>query len=225
MIIEAHNLSKVYKLPYEEITALDGISFNIEAGEFVAIMGPSGAGKTTLLNLIGALDTPTSGRLCVAGYNLCNCKEKDMLSIRRKHIGFVFEEFLLLSSLTAEENVELPLYFLKQKSGDIPREVLENVGLGKRKRHLPCELSGGELQRVSIARALVTSPDIILADEPTGNLDTKNAQNIFALFKRFNEEDRKTIIVATHNVKLAYCAKRIIHLLDGRIIKDERISG
>jgi putative ABC transport system ATP-binding protein len=224
MIIEAKNLRKIYKLPYYEIEALKGITFQIEKGEFISIMGPSGAGKTTLLNLIGALDTPTSGKLRILEYQIKeDFKESALLSLRRKNIGFVFEEFLLIQSLSAVENVFLPLYFLGDREGR-PDKILEELGLRDRLEHLPYELSGGELQRVAIARALATSPKILIADEPTGNLDTNNAKYIFSLFKRLNEELGITIIVATHNIKLAYFSKRIIHLLDGRIIKDERIS-
>jgi putative ABC transport system ATP-binding protein len=219
----AKKLSKTYKLPYQSIEALKGIDFSIKEGEFIAIMGPSGAGKTTLLNLIGCLDTLTDGYLEVLGKNLSKIKEKELINVRKGRISFVFEEFLLISSLNAKDNVGLPLYFLNKKRNVY--ELLEKVGLKHRMEHFPSELSGGELQRVAIARAMAISPRLLLADEPTGNLDTNNAENIFYLFRKLNEENNITIIVATHNVKLAYKTKRIIHLRDGKIIKDEKLSN
>ena len=225
-IIEAGNLRKTYKLPGEKINALKGISFNVKHGEFVAIMGPSGAGKTTLLNLIGGLDNLSAGELKVLGNELSRLKEKELSRIRRKSIGFVFQDFLLIPSLTALENVEMAMYLAKT---DVNREsavnILKKVGLGHRLKHLPQELSGGEMQRVAIARALAISPKVLLADEPTGNLDTKNSQNIFDLLKQLNEEEGLTVLMATHNTKLGYQSKRAIHLLDGNIEEDQKISG
>jgi putative ABC transport system ATP-binding protein len=223
-IIDASKLRKVYKLPAEEITALKDINFQIEQGEFVTIMGPSGAGKTTLLNLIGCLDGLSAGKLEVMGHNLSLLKEGSLPKIRRKNIGFVFQEFFLISSLTTMENVELALYFARvpQNQKKVVH-LLDKIGLGHRLNHLPHELSGGEMQRAAIARALITSPKILLADEPTGNLDTKNAQSIFDLFRQFNREEGVTTLIATHNIKLGSQADRIIHLVDGKIDKDERV--
>ena len=189
-------------------------------------MGPSGAGKTTLLNLIGCLDSLSDGRLTVLGHELAGIKERGLSRIRQKNIGFVFQEFLLLSSLTALENVEMAMYFARtDKNRGKAIKILERVGLGHRLNHLPHELSGGEMQRVAIARALAISPRILLADEPTGNLDTKNAQSIFDLLREINREEEVTVLVATHNVKLGNQADRIIHLLNGNIQEDEIAKG
>jgi len=225
-VIKADELKKIYQLPGEHISALKGISFNVEQGEFVTIMGPSGAGKTTLLNLIGCLDSLSDGRLTVLGHELAGIKERGLSRIRQKNIGFVFQEFLLLSSLTALENVEMAMYFARtDKNRGKAIKILERVGLGHRLNHLPHELSGGEMQRVAIARALAISPRILLADEPTGNLDTKNAQSIFDLLREINREEEVTVLVATHNVKLGNQADRIIHLLNGNIQEDEIAKG
>jgi len=225
-IIEVGNLKKTYKLPGEEINALKGISFNVKQGEFVAIMGPSGAGKTTLLNLIGGLDNLSSGELRLLGNELSKLKEKDLSRIRRKSIGFVFQDFLLIPSLTALENVEMAMYLAKMGvNREIATSILKKIGLEHRLRHLPQELSGGEMQRVAIARALAISPKVLLADEPTGNLDTKNSQNIFDLLKQLNEEEGLTVLMATHNTKLGSQTKRVIHLLDGNIEEDQKMAG
>jgi len=225
-IIEAGDLKKTYKLPGEEINALKGISFNVNQGEFVAIMGPSGAGKTTLLNLIGGLDNLSSGGLKVLGNEFSRLKDKDLSRIRRKSIGFIFQDFLLIPSLTALENVEMAMYLAR---ADVNREnavnILKRVGLGHRLKHLPHELSGGEMQRVAIARALAISPKVLLADEPTGNLDTKNSQNIFDLLKQLNEEEGLTVMMATHNTKLGNQSKRAILMRDGNIEEDQKITG
>ncbi|MGB6607845.1 MAG: ABC transporter ATP-binding protein, partial [Atribacterota bacterium] len=193
--------------------------------EFVTIMGPSGAGKTTFLNLIGCLDKPTSGKLNVLGCDPMEFNEEQLSSIRAEKIGFVFEDFFLISSLNALENVQLPLIFSRNyKNNSRPRDLLKRVGLSHRLTHFPNELSGGELQRVAVARALANNPEVLLADEPTGNLDTKNAQELFSLFRNLNREEGLTIVVATHNVKLGYSADRVIHLNDGKIEKDERLA-
>lgn len=224
-IIKAQGLKKIYRLPAEEIIALKEIDFAVKKGEFVTIMGPSGAGKTTLLNLIGCLDVLTLGDLEVLGHNISKIKEKKLTNLRRGNIGFVFQEFFLISSLTALENVELPLYFTKSRNKrEKAVKFLKDVGLEHRLNHFPSELSGGEIQRVAIARALVTEPAIVLADEPTGNLDTKNTREIFNLFRQFNQEEKITILVATHNVKLGYKSDRVIQLRDGRIEKDESVN-
>jgi len=225
-VIKADELKKIYRLPGEEIAALKGISFNVKQGEFVTIMGPSGAGKTTLLNLVGCLDNLSNGRLEVLGNDLSGIKERELSRIRRGNIGFVFQEFLLIPSITALENVEMAMYFARTNSGrEKATDLLKRVGLEHRLSHLPQELSGGEMQRVAIARALAVSPKILLADEPTGNLDTKNAQNIFELLQQLNREEGVTILMATHNVKLGYQSRRIIHLLNGNIENDEILNS
>lgn len=222
LALKANKLKKIYTTLSEDIIALKGIGIEIKEGEFVSIMGPSGAGKTTFLNLAGCLDILSSGELEVMGYNPSRLKESELAKVRINTIGFVFEEFLLISSLTALENVSFPLLLTgNYKNNNRPKLLLEKLGLGHRINHFPKELSGGETQRVAVARALVNRPRILLADEPTGNLDTKNAQGIFELFDKLNKEEGLTIIVATHNTKLAYKARRIIHLCDGNIAEDK----
>ncbi len=224
-IIKTQDLTKRYKLTAENIQAVNGISLDIQQGDFVALMGPSGSGKTTLLDIMGCLDRISSGKLEVLGKDVSSAKESALVDMRRKGISFIFQDFLLISSLTALENVELPLYFSRQhqeRSKSV--EVLKKVGLGHRINHLPKELSGGERQRVAIARALATSPKLLLADEPTGNLDTKSAQEIFDIFKKLNKEEGLTIIVATHNPKLGSQANKIVYLQDGKIIPKEKSS-
>ncbi len=221
----ADKLKKVYSPTSQKIVALKEINLKIEKGEFVTIMGPSGAGKTTFLNLIGCLDKPTSGKLNVLGCDPMEFNEEQLSIIRGEKIGFVFEDFFLISSLNALENVQLPLIFARNfKNNNKPRDLLKRVGLSHRLTHFPNELSGGELQRVAVARALANNPEVLLADEPTGNLDTKNAQELFSLFRNLNREEGLTIVVATHNVKLGYSADRVIHLNDGKIEKDERLA-
>ena len=224
LAIRADKLKKIYSSIYEKIVALREIDIKIKKGEFVAIMGPSGAGKTTFLNLVGCLDILTSGNLEIMGYNPVEFNEGKLSRIRIEKIGFVFEDFFLISSLNALENVQLPLIFARNyKNNNRPRNLLKRVGLDHRLTHFPNELSGGELQRVAIARALVNNPQILLADEPTGNMDTKNAQGIFDLFRNLNRKEGLTIIVATHNARLGYSTDRVIHLNDGGIEKDERL--
>ncbi|MDD5772807.1 MAG: ABC transporter ATP-binding protein [bacterium] len=223
-VINTKGLKKVYRLYAEEIAALKGIDLSINKGEFVSIMGPSGAGKTTFLNLVGCLDHITSGDLTVLGKNLNSFDDSRMRDLRLHHLGFVFQEFFLVKELTALENVELPMLFADNKDLSWAKHLIERVGLGKRMNHLPKEMSGGEMQRVAIARALANKPDIVLADEPTGNLDTKNAQSIYDLFRELGKEENLTIIAATHNVKLAYQADRVVHLREGRIEKDEIVK-
>jgi len=222
--VRAEKLKKVYHLYKEEIVALKGIYVAIKKGEFVSIMGPSGAGKTTFLNLVGCLDKHTEGSLIVLCANLASLNERQLHNMRRYHIGFVFQEFFLIKELTALENIQLPIIFAnKYKNLPWAQYLLERIGLKNRMNHLPKELSGGEMQRVAIARALANKPDILLADEPTGNLDTKNAQGIYDLLRQLCNEEKITIIAATHNVKLAYLADRVIHLREGNIEKDEQV--
>jgi putative ABC transport system ATP-binding protein len=224
-LIKAEKLTKVYKLPAEQIQAIKDIDLEIYLGDFIAIMGPSGSGKTTLLDSLGCLGKITSGRLSVMGKDVSQANEMTLVSVRRRFISFVFQDFLLIPTLTAVENVELPLYFARipyDKSRAVT--LLEKVGLGHRINHLPKELSGGEKQRVAIARALVTGPKIVFADEPTGNLDTKSGQQIFDILKVLNQKDGLTIVVTTHNKKLGSQANRIIYLKDGRIVSKEESS-
>jgi len=209
----------------ENISAVRDITLDVLKGDFISIMGPSGSGKTTLLDSLGCLSSISSGMLEILGQDISHVKEEDLVKIRRGNIGFVFQEFFLIPTLTAKENVELPLHFAGVSSAKgNPEELLEKVGLGQRVNHLPKELSGGERQRVAIARALITSPKLLIADEPTGNLDTKNTEEIFSLFRRLNEEDGVTIVVATHDINVGKKADKIIHLTDGKIDKEEVLA-
>ena len=224
-IIKAEKLTKIYKLPAEQISAVKEIDLDIYAGDFIAIMGPSGSGKTTLLDSLGCLGRITSGKLQLMGKDVSQASENTLVTMRRKFVSFVFQDFLLIPSLSALENVQLPAYFSRvsiDKQHCI--NMLKKVGLAGRINHLPSELSGGEKQRVAIARALVTSPKVLFADEPTGNLDTKNSEEIFALFKKLNEEDGLTLVITTHNPKLGSQAKSIIYLKDGRIVSQQESS-
>jgi putative ABC transport system ATP-binding protein len=224
-IIKAEKLTKIYVLPAEKIAAVRDIDLEIYAGDFIAIMGPSGSGKTTLLDSLGCLGKITSGKLTIMGKEVAQASERTLVSLRRQFISFVFQDFLLIPTLTALENVELPLYFSRKLSDrKHSLELLKKVGLGQRSNHLPRELSGGEKQRVAIARALATSAKILFADEPTGNLDTRSSQEIFDLFKQLNQEDNLTLVVTTHNPKLGSQARRIIYLKDGRIVSREESS-
>jgi len=224
-IVKADKLKKVYSSESQKIIALKEIDIEIKKGEFVTIMGPSGAGKTTFLNLAGCLDRPTSGKLDILGCDPTKFNEEKLSRIRVEKIGFIFEDFFLISFLNALENVQLPLIFARNyKNNNRPRDLLKRVGLDHRLTHFPNELSGGELQRVAVARALANNPEILLADEPTGNLDSRNAQELFNLFRDINREKGLTIVVATHNIRLGYSADRVIHLNDGKMEKDERLA-
>ena len=224
-IIKAAGLTKVYIRGTEEVYAVNGIGLDIAEGDFIALMGPSGSGKTTLLDLIGCLDNISSGSLEVFGKDVSKTKENRLVGLRRGHIGFIFQEFLLIPSLTAIENVELSLYFAR-RSQDRKKllQLFEKVGLGHRINHLPKEMSGGERQRVAIARALAVSPKFLIADEPTGNLDTRSSQEIFDIFKKINKDEGLTIILATHNPRLGSQADRVIYLKDGRIVSKEEAN-
>lgn len=218
-IIKAEKLTKVYSLPAEDIKAIRDVDLEIFPGDFIAIMGPSGSGKTTLLDSLGCLAKITSGKLSIMEKDVSNANENTLVSMRREFLGFVFQDFLLIPSLTALENVELPLYFSRRiadKKHSV--ELLKKVGLGHRINHLPTQLSGGEKQRVAIARALATSPKILFADEPTGNLDTKTGQQIFHILKELNQKDGLTVVLTTHNNELGSQAARIIYLRDGFIV-------
>ena len=216
-IIELKDVTRIYKRGAEEVHALKGISFTVEKGEFISIVGPSGSGKTTLLNIIGCLDNTDRGTVEIDGRDISKIKQSVLAKVRREVVGFVFQQFFLIPSLTAWENVQIPGLFAKnRKKEEQANELLNIVGLGKRANHLPAHLSGGEMQRVAIARALVNSPKILLADEPTGNLDSKNAQLIFETLAGLNKNGL-TIIVVTHNLELAKLARRIVLLEDGMI--------
>lgn len=219
-VISARRLVKDYQRGSERVRALKEASFDIREGEFVAIVGPSGSGKTTLLNLIGCLDTPTCGSLLVGGQEVSRLKERELVRVRRANIGFIFQQFFLLPTLTVEENIGLPLFFAhgRRHYQDHIKGILKAVGLEDRARHRPHQLSGGEMQRVAIGRAMVRSPRLILADEPTGNLDSETAQRIYELFQRLNQGGL-TLVVVTHNLELARLAHRVICLRDGQIVE------
>jgi putative ABC transport system ATP-binding protein len=216
-IIELTKLSKKYTRGSEEIHALDAINLTVEEGEFISITGASGSGKTTLMNVIGCIDNPTEGSIKIEKSEVSNMPQKELTKIRRDTLGFVFQQFYLIPTLTASENVQLPgLFANNEQREQRAKELLELVGLGDRTEHLPSQMSGGEMQRVAIARALINSPKILLADEPTGNLDSKNAEIIFDTFKRLNK-DGLTIVVVTHSSELAKTAEKMIVMKDGKI--------
>lgn len=222
IVIEAHGLKRYYHRGSETVKALDGVDLSIRAGEIVSILGPSGSGKTTLINLLSCLDAPTEGELLVAGRSVAGLGEEELVEVRRGVLGFVFQQFALLPTLTVTENVELPLTFLERRIDPArTREILERVGLSDRANHLPRELSGGQMQRVAIARALIAEPKILVADEPTGNLDTATGQSIIELFKTLAREQGLAILLTTHNPAFGYEADRVITLKDGRIVKEE----
>ncbi|HVF91321.1 MAG TPA: ABC transporter ATP-binding protein [Blastocatellia bacterium] len=223
-VIRTDDLWKTYVMGSEEVHALRGVSFEIERGEYVAIMGPSGSGKSTLMNLIGCLDTPSSGQYWLNGKQVSEMDDDELAYIRNKEIGFVFQTFNLLPRASALHNVELPLIYNgtpRSQRLDMAKRALERVDLGNRMDHKPNELSGGQRQRVAIARALVNNPSIILADEPTGNLDSHTSQEIMALFDQLHRQGN-TIILVTHEPDIALHAHRVLTILDGRINKDER---
>jgi putative ABC transport system ATP-binding protein len=226
LVIEIEGVTKLYQMGSETIHALCGVALTIRRNEYLAIMGPSGSGKSTLMNMLGCLDTPTAGRYEFSGKNVATMEDDELAEIRNREIGFVFQTFNLLPRSDALHNVELPLIYAglpKEERIERARQALEDVGLGDRVHHRPNELSGGQRQRVAIARALVTRPSIILADEPTGNLDSKTGVEIMALFEVLYEKGN-TIIVVTHEEDIARHARRIVRLHDGLIASDERAS-
>jgi len=226
-LIEIEDLVRHYKLGDVTVEALRGVSLRIERGEFVAIMGPSGSGKSTLMNILGCLDKPTSGCYRLDGVNVAELDRDGLANIRNKKIGFVFQTFNLLPRTSATENVELPLLYNGTASGERrPRALraLHEVGLVGREDHHPSQLSGGQQQRVAIARALVNEPQMILADEPTGNLDSATSNEIMAVFQRLNREAGITLILVTHEPEIAAFADRVLHFKDGRLVRDDRVE-
>jgi putative ABC transport system ATP-binding protein len=225
-VIQLDNLVRNFKLGAEEVKVLRGITLSIERNDFVALMGPSGSGKSTLMNLIGCLDTPTFGHYYLNGLDVSQMNDNQLADVRNKEIGFVFQSFNLLPRSTALENVALPLVYAGYAAADRIRmatETLESVGLGDRMKHRPNQLSGGQRQRVAVARALVNKPSIILADEPTGNLDSKTSLEIMDLLKDIHEKGN-TVILVTHEEDIAKYAHRVIRLIDGQVATDERIK-
>jgi len=226
-IIELRDATKIYYKGGVEILTLDHVTLNIEAGEFVALMGPSGSGKTTLLNLLGGLDTPTSGEVSVCGEDLAQLSSRELARWRADHVAFIFQAYNLLPVLTAYQNVELPLTLLPLRRAERRRHVetaLSIVGLSDRMNHRPEELSGGQEQRVAIARALATDPQLLLADEPTGDLDAHSAAEVMDLLVQLNRDFKKTIIVVTHDPKVANTARRQLHLEKGLLERDHSVA-
>ncbi len=218
-IISLQNISKEYTRGCEIVHALDNVSLDINQGEYMAICGPSGSGKTTMLNIAGCMDHPTSGSVVLEGKHVEKGDEATLAEFRRTTIGFVFQQFFLIPTLSVVENVELPLLFSRKKANrDFTVELLETVGLGHRMNHFPSQISGGEMQRVAVARALINEPKILLADEPTGNLDSRNSKAVIELFEELNSKNIAVVMV-THNTDLAARCRKVVHLEDGKIVK------
>lgn len=223
-VIEVKNLYKLYRVGDEIVRALDGVDFDIFRGEFCAIVGTSGSGKSTLLNMLAGLEKPTKGSVVIAGEHIENLNEEQLVSFRRKNVGFIFQSFHLLGTMNAVENVALPLSFRKvPKSIRIKKaeRMLELVNLKKHKKHFPNQMSGGQQQRVGVARALVVDPKIIFADEPTGNLDSHTSEEVMELMQKVVKEQNKTLVMVTHDAHLATYADRVFHISDGKILKIE----
>jgi len=224
MLIHTRELVKLYRMGDGEVRALDGVSVDIERGEFVAVMGPSGSGKSTFMNVLGCLDRPTSGEYVLDDKRVSEMAPDRLAAVRNRHVGFVFQHFNLLARTSALENVELPLVYAgvaKKVRLRNAMDMLERVGLGERAGHHPAQLSGGQQQRVAIARALVTQPLLILADEPTGALDSRTSLEIMRLFQELNRQGM-TVVLVTHEADVARYARRLLHFLDGRVVEDER---
>lgn len=224
-VLEVKDLTKKYGQGESEVIALDHVSFSVERGEFVAIIGASGSGKSTLMNMIGGIDNPTSGAVIIEGKNISNMDEDELAIFRRRNLGIIYQFYNLISTLTAEENIALP-WKLDGRREDKKRlkEIIQMLGLEKREKHLPGQMSGGQQQRVSIGRALINEPAFILADEPTGNLDSKTSNEIIDILKLTNQKYNQTILLVTHDEKIALQSNRIITIGDGKIIKDEVIK-
>lgn len=226
-IVEIRDMYKIYTMGDNEVRALNGVNLKIKPREFIAIIGPSGSGKSTLMNMIGCLDTPTSGEYYIDGHEASTLNEDEQATIRNKEIGFIFQQYNLLQKLTVEENVELPLIYAgvpQSKRKEMIKAALERVDLYERRFHKPTELSGGQQQRASIARALAARPPIILADEPTGALDSKTGAEVIAMLKELHQEG-KTVILITHDNKIAHEADRIVRIMDGEIVFDSLVDG
>lgn len=223
-IVQIENLSKIYGKGETAVKALDDVSFSVNKGEFVAIIGPSGSGKSTLLHLLGGVDRPTSGKVMIDNTDIYQLDETQLAIFRRRQIGLIYQFYNLIPILTVEENITLPMLLDQHKvdSGQL-QSIVSTLGLDQRLDHLPNQLSGGQQQRVSIGRALISNPAIILADEPTGNLDSKNSKEIIELLKMFNKTYNQTLIVITHDERIALQADRVIEIADGRVAKDEVI--
>jgi putative ABC transport system ATP-binding protein len=225
-VILLHDVIKTYDLGVVAVRALRGVSLAIERGDFVAVMGASGSGKSTLMNIVGCLDTPTSGKYLLDGINVAELDERELAIVRNRKIGFVFQSFNLLARTTAMQNVELPMIYAGLRAKERRARAaaaLDIVGLADRTDHVPSELSGGQQQRVAVARAIVTDPAIILADEPTGNLDSESTRDVLSVFDDLNRDGR-TVVVITHEDDVAHHAKRVIRLLDGHVVSDERLA-
>lgn len=221
-ILEVKNLSKIYGKDETKVVALDNVSFSVKQGEFVAIIGPSGSGKSTLLHILGGVDVPTKGSVIINGTDISTLDETNLAIFRRRQIGFIYQFYNLIPILTVEENLTLPLLLDGRKPNQkIIDSLVKTLGLENRLKHLPSQLSGGQQQRVSIGRALMNNPALMLADEPTGNLDSENTKEIISLLKKFNKENNQTLIVITHDERIALAADRVIAIEDGRITRDE----
>lgn len=221
-ILKVENLTKIYGKGDNKVVALDNVSFSVEKGEFVAIVGASGSGKSTLLHLLGGVDKPTSGKVYIDGTDIFNLNDDKLAIFRRRQIGLIYQFYNLLPILNVEENMVLPMSLDNRKVSEESKEqLLDILGLKERRNHLPNELSGGQQQRVAIGRALITNPTIVLADEPTGNLDSKSSDEIVALLKKTNKDLKQTIIMITHNLEIAAIADRIIKIEDGQIVKED----
>ena len=221
-MIKLTGINKIYRTNEIETLALENVNLDVAKGEFVSIMGPSGCGKSTLLNIMGLLDAPSSGKIEINGTSVESMKDKELAAFRNKTLGFVFQSFHLINSLNVIDNVELPLLYRKMAAKErtrLAKEVLDRVGLSHRMRHMPTQLSGGQCQRVAIARAIVGNPEIILADEPTGNLDSKMGAEVMELLHKLNKEDGRTIVMVTHNEEQAKKTSRTIRFFDGRQVQ------
>ena len=225
-ILEVTNLSKTYGTGETQVKALDNVSLSVESGEFVAIIGPSGSGKSTLLHILGGVDVPTSGSVVINGVDISNLDETALAIFRRRQIGLIYQFYNLIPILTVKENLTLPLLLDGRKPDErVVDDLLKTLGLTERVNHLPNQLSGGQQQRVSIGRALINNPALMLADEPTGNLDSENSREIVSLLRKFNKENNQTVIIITHDERIAMSADRAISIEDGKITRDEVRKG